>query len=190
MMERSRVYELIDGERAHQDRRWPGHAHSVTEYLVYIRDYVEDALHRVTHESGENGIKPNVRKIAALAVACMEEHGAPTRIQPPHRCDVEPERRCVACGQLTDELWACGPCSRKYPPSLLKAAGDTFEYALQTKTGDVIRFYTATIHGDFCTLVGGPAEADQVIAAGYRCPRGINVRIADIVWCADNPWKP
>ena len=87
-MERSEVYALIDGERAHQDRKWPGHQHSVTEYLVYIRDYVEDALHRVTHESGENGVKPNVRKIAALAVACMEENGAPPRRTGPNPIDV------------------------------------------------------------------------------------------------------
>jgi hypothetical protein len=81
-MDRSEVYRLIDGERKYQDARWlkPAHSHSVTEYLVYIRDYVEDALHRVSHEDGDQGIRPNVRKIAALAVACMEENQTPPRI--------------------------------------------------------------------------------------------------------------
>ena len=80
-MDRQEVYRLIDGERDYQDVRWqkPEHSHSVTEYLVYVRDYVEDALHRVSHEDGDEGVRPHLRKIGALAVACMEDHGAPPR---------------------------------------------------------------------------------------------------------------
>jgi len=70
---------LLDGERDYQDQRRSGHHHSVTEYLVYLRDYVEEALHLVSRSDGEDGAKPIVRKIAALAVACMEQNGAPTR---------------------------------------------------------------------------------------------------------------
>ena len=46
---------------------------------MYLRDYVEEALHLVSRSDGEGGAKPIVRKIAALAVACMEHNGAPTR---------------------------------------------------------------------------------------------------------------
>lgn len=87
-MERSKVYELIDGERDYQELRWNGHttsthgAHSVTEFLVFIRDYVDEALHTVSRKGEPEASElasANVRKIAALAVACMEQHGAPAR---------------------------------------------------------------------------------------------------------------
>ncbi len=80
-MDRNTVYELIDGERAYQEQRWerPKHNHSATEYLVYIRHYVGKAFERVSTEDGEGGALECIRKIAALAVAAMEEHGAPPR---------------------------------------------------------------------------------------------------------------
>src|SRR6516162_3528052 len=65
---------------------------------------------------------------------------------------------CVACGGLLPpalrEPWptACPVCEDRYPPSLLKAAGDPFDYALRLRTGEVIRFETAEIHGAFATL--------------------------------------
>lgn len=79
--ERSEIYKLIDGERDYQERRWerPQHNHSATEYLVYIDHYVKLAFQRVSTENGEAGALENLRKIAALAVAAMEEHGAPAR---------------------------------------------------------------------------------------------------------------
>jgi|SRR5690242_2097269 len=84
-LSRQQVYALIDSERDYQDKRWPrpAHNHSITEYLVYIRDYVESALHQVTHEDGDAGIRGHVRKIAALAVVCLEDHGAPARVTAP-----------------------------------------------------------------------------------------------------------
>jgi hypothetical protein len=76
-MTREKIYRAIDSEREYQDQRWPGHKHSITEYLVYIRDYVEEALHRGSREDDSN-IKQvqtdSLRKIAGLAVAAMEEH--------------------------------------------------------------------------------------------------------------------
>lgn len=87
-MERSRVYELINGERDYQDKLWNEHTttsggkHSVTEFLVYIRDYTEEALHILSRnpepEASERASE-NVRKIAALAVVCMEQNGAKSR---------------------------------------------------------------------------------------------------------------
>ena len=81
-MERTEIYKLIDGEREYQEARWPSlyHDHSATEYLVYIRDYTEEALHRVSRDWDESFALENMRKIAALAVACMERHGSPGRL--------------------------------------------------------------------------------------------------------------
>ena len=74
---REQVYDAIDDERDYQEQRWerPAHNHSATEYLVYIDHYVKKAFASVSTEENELGALDNLRKIAALAVAAMEEHG-------------------------------------------------------------------------------------------------------------------
>lgn len=82
-MERSEVYKIIDEERDYQEWRWPrpAHNHSITEYLVYMRHYVNKALDKVSTSDGDKVALEDVRKIAALAVACMEENGAVGRME-------------------------------------------------------------------------------------------------------------
>lgn len=77
------VYDAIDGERAYQDYRWPGHKHSNTEFLVYIQHYVNEAFKAAstTDEYGD-AERDALRKIAALAVAAMEENGVKPRVIP------------------------------------------------------------------------------------------------------------
>ena len=84
---RTQVYELVDGEREYQDALWgptrDQGRHTVTEFLAYIRDYAEEALHlesRVANPEADERALGIVRKVAGLAVACMEQHGAPPRI--------------------------------------------------------------------------------------------------------------
>jgi hypothetical protein len=102
---------------------------------------------------------------------------------------------CIACGGLVPpalrEPWptACPVCQDRYPPSLLKAAGDAFDYALRLRSGEVIRFETAEIHGAYATLRGidrwgGDRHLGDL---PYPCPRGLDVCVGDIVWCADAP---
>lgn len=117
---------------------------------------------------------------------------------------------CPACGQINHQAMytssalhpmrmnhlymlidgenLCPPCRLKYPPSLLKACYDTFDYALRLRTGEVLFFESATIHGDFVTLElsdnsMGQHEDDR------RClfDRGLDIRASEIVWCADAP---
>ncbi len=109
--------------------------------------------------------------------------------------------RCIACNhtiqqqQAYDAPWqVCNACDQRYPPSLIKAASDPFDYACRLVTGEVIRFDHATIHGDYVTLECGSffdafADNDTPKAQRlpYPCPRGVDVRVADIVWCADAP---
>ena len=75
--ERKDVYYAIDSEREYQEQRWPRpqHNHTNTEYLVYIRYYVNKALDAVSYEDDDSSTLPALRKIAALAVAAMEENG-------------------------------------------------------------------------------------------------------------------
>jgi len=85
---RAQVYEAINSERTYQDMRWneetteTGGKHSVTEWLVYARDYIEEALHFLSRDPDPQATRKAkhwVRKIAAICVACMEQNGAPMR---------------------------------------------------------------------------------------------------------------
>lgn len=85
---RTEVYNAIDGEREYQDIRWnvstttSEGTHSNVEFLVYIRDYVEEALHFCSRNGdpiANDFAKKNLRKIAALAVAAMEQNGVSVR---------------------------------------------------------------------------------------------------------------
>jgi hypothetical protein len=81
---RKQVYKIIDGERAYQNKRWgidlnrkSMPEHSPQEWLTYIKDYAEEGLHigaREAFETGEPKQMEIFRKIAAIAVAAMEEH--------------------------------------------------------------------------------------------------------------------
>lgn len=85
---RQEVYAAIDSERDYQDHRWndstttSGGLHSLEEWCVYIRSYNNEAM-----ETLSRGPKQEVdakaleimRKIAGMAVSCMEQHGAPHR---------------------------------------------------------------------------------------------------------------
>lgn len=84
MPTRKEIYQAIDGERDYQEG-WKdptltdsGGEHSNVEFLVYIRDYVEEALHIATRKPDPEAnihTAHALRKIAALAVAAMEQNG-------------------------------------------------------------------------------------------------------------------
>lgn len=85
---RQEVYDAIDSERAYQDSRWnestttSGGHHSISEWLAYITDYVQEAQHilaRTPKQDADPKAIEIVRKVAGMAVKCMEEHGAPRR---------------------------------------------------------------------------------------------------------------
>ena len=86
---REEVYAAIDGERNYQDSRWnpssthSGGVHTNTEWLVYIRDYVEEAMHFTSRFSDDEAgyrVAEIMRKIAAMSVAAMEQNGAYQRV--------------------------------------------------------------------------------------------------------------
>ena len=105
-----------------------------------------------------------------------------------------PTAHCVGCRTKKrvedpfDTHFVCDACAAKYPESLLKAARDEFHYALQLRTGVIIRFSSASFHGDFVHL-----DFDELYAQRLPFPfhpdkvdkRGVDVRLSDIVWVAD-----
>jgi hypothetical protein len=85
---RDQVYAAIDSERDYQEEVWgaslssdqPGNGdRTLDEFALYIGGYADD-LTRVSSHSGSPQAKLEVvRKVAALCVAAMEQHGAPHR---------------------------------------------------------------------------------------------------------------
>ena len=85
-----------------------------------------------------------------------------------------------------------GPRSRiNEPPSLWKATMDPFRYAAKLRSGEVVEFEAATIDGEWVRLYAGghPPYEERFPSGvfGFPCPRGVDVRIEDIVWCVDAP---
>lgn len=82
------AFEAVELERAYQDEKWAadrtasGGKHTPTEWLVYIEDYVNEAK-RYSSRHSEPGasvfVQHTMRKIAAMAVASMEQNGVHTR---------------------------------------------------------------------------------------------------------------
>lgn len=86
-MTRRQVYALIDGERRYQDEVWGGlehdRQHSLEEWIGFILERLArlgDLDGRLSSED-EDFRRVTLRKVAALAVAAMEVHGAPAREQ-------------------------------------------------------------------------------------------------------------
>lgn len=85
---RQEVYRAIDGERAYQQLKWKhpvstgDNGHSLGEWFMYLDDYSMQAKHALTRLPDEQGNQlalETLRKIAAMCVAAMEQHGAPVR---------------------------------------------------------------------------------------------------------------
>jgi hypothetical protein len=82
-MNREDVYKLIDGEREYQDSldhtRTDGCAKGVGDYLTLLRAYLREAEEGWVRSAGNTKGLESIRKIAGIAVHCMEVHGAPAR---------------------------------------------------------------------------------------------------------------
>ena len=89
MPDRQQVYSAIDTERAYQDKLivqtygdLNAHNHSLEEFIMYMEVLLADAkkiLSTVWGPKAQEQALPIVRKVTALGVAAMEEHGAPRR---------------------------------------------------------------------------------------------------------------
>jgi hypothetical protein len=86
-MTRAEVYRLIDGERAYQNRVWhrkedeaDPNPLAVGEFVLLLEEYVAKARAQWTIEKRpEWKTMDIIRKVGAIAVNAMEQHGAPSR---------------------------------------------------------------------------------------------------------------
>lgn len=81
---RSEVYAVIDGEREYQEivvgnKYGVGKIHPVAAEILMIETYAARARVVWTDNKGDEAALAMVRKVAALAVRCLEHHGAPAR---------------------------------------------------------------------------------------------------------------
>ena len=81
-MRREEVYRIIDGERDYQEKKWNADTteseglHSPAEWLVYMQDYLTEAIHVASRNADPLGSKlvmDNIRKITGMGVAAMEQ---------------------------------------------------------------------------------------------------------------------
>jgi hypothetical protein len=86
-LKRENVYKLIDGEREYQDRKWggerAGRPHTdaetpIANWLIYIQKQLAEATDAV-YKLDESLALEHIRKIAGLAVACMENNNTKSR---------------------------------------------------------------------------------------------------------------
>lgn len=85
---RLEVYAALNDERCYQDSLWNEMTttskgqHTFEEWIVYMEDYLAEAKHILSREVAQTA-QPKVahimRKVTALGVHCMEQHGAPWR---------------------------------------------------------------------------------------------------------------
>jgi len=82
------VYEALTSEREYQKSRWnettttSGGHHSFSEWIAYMEDYIAEAKHilaRTARQDAYPQVAHIMRKVTAMGVAAMEEHGAPRR---------------------------------------------------------------------------------------------------------------
>lgn len=80
---RAAAYNAIDSERDYQDAlssdRTDGSQHTVGDYTVMLQHYQQELVKAWTMNAGVDQALHVMRKIAAIAVHCMEDHGAPVR---------------------------------------------------------------------------------------------------------------
>lgn len=78
------VYKAIDSERTYQNEHWGDRTHTVTEYILYLEHHLELARRLASTKDltvaiDHKAVMDCIRKVTALGVVAMEEHGAPHR---------------------------------------------------------------------------------------------------------------
>ena len=83
MATRDEVYDAVNSERDYQDRlgsdRTDGRNRTVGDYITMLQHYQGALVDAWTLNPGDEQALEVMRKIAGIAVHCMEDHGAPHR---------------------------------------------------------------------------------------------------------------
>lgn len=77
-MDRQKVYEAIDNERDYQDAKWKDFDdanNNPADWVLYLEAHLNKAKIALNNYHDMKSFNNEMRKIAALAVACGENHG-------------------------------------------------------------------------------------------------------------------
>lgn len=80
--ERERVFCAVAEERNYQDAKWGSIAdrpHTVGEWLLIMQGELEEACQAWRKGNGDMAALAEIVQVAAVAVACMEQHGTVNR---------------------------------------------------------------------------------------------------------------
>jgi len=73
------VLSSLHDERVFQNRKWgtvTEHPHEVGGYLTLMRKLLTEAEFAWSSQKGDIGALDEIRKVVAVGIACMEQHGA------------------------------------------------------------------------------------------------------------------
>jgi hypothetical protein len=76
------VLSAVHDERVFQNRKWgtiEQHPHEVGGYLTIMRKLLTDAEAAWSSSRGDTAALEEIRKVVAVGIACMEQHGVPQR---------------------------------------------------------------------------------------------------------------
>ncbi len=83
------VTAALKSERDYQMRRWGVRQsdgtmqeaqHSVSDWLIYMEDYLAEARHNATREPGSTMALESLRKVVSLGIACFMQCGIRPRL--------------------------------------------------------------------------------------------------------------
>jgi len=77
-MEKAEIFEKIDSEINYQDIKDKKNNKSISDYIIKIEHNLNEAKNS-KYYSYDNECLSRIRKIAALAIQCLEDFGCPER---------------------------------------------------------------------------------------------------------------
>ena len=96
---RKEVFTAIESERDYQDDKWGlEDTHSLEEWVLYMEEYLSKARNALVEAEDEDEALENVRKVAGLAVAAIQDHGAPQRE------GYEKDQEILTCPECSTDL--------------------------------------------------------------------------------------
>lgn len=72
------VFDAIKEEMEYQDKLWGERYHSPAEWILFMRDYLREAeniLSRMSAPKCNEDVMHTIRKVATMAIRCMEQNG-------------------------------------------------------------------------------------------------------------------
>lgn len=83
-MNRQDVHRLLDAERDYQKAKWGDRQHSVPAWLLVLRQELNEAMEAWATTGDDAAAMDEVRQVAAVAIACLEQHGACVQVREWH----------------------------------------------------------------------------------------------------------